>query len=140
MRISDVSSDVCSSDLKGVDQVDVRTYDAPLTPGRIQFPEATYVAGLGDNTEYHQDKLRLDYESMVTPDTVFDYDFASAALETLKVQEIPSGYNHDDYETELVHMTELHGQVGTGSTGLKKGTPGEGNGGRRGMDQGGTKE
>src|SRR3546814_12846926 len=87
MRISDVSSDVCSSDLKGVDQVDVRTYDAPLTPGRIQFPEATYVAGLGDNPEYPQDKLRLDYESMVNPDTVFDYDLARAALETLKVQD-----------------------------------------------------
>src|SRR3546814_9171611 len=71
---------------KGVDQVDVRTYEAPLTPGRIQFPEATYVAGLGDNPEYHQDRLRLDYESMVTPDTVFDYDLAGGKLETLEVQ------------------------------------------------------
>ncbi len=58
---------VLESREKGVDQVDVRSYDAPQTAGRIQFPEATYVAGLGDNPEYHQDKLRLDYESMVTP-------------------------------------------------------------------------
>ncbi|MDO9367157.1 MAG: S9 family peptidase, partial [Sphingopyxis sp.] len=34
---------------KGVDQIDVRKYGAPLTSGRIKFPEATYVAGLGDN-------------------------------------------------------------------------------------------
>ncbi|MGV7122761.1 S9 family peptidase [Sphingopyxis sp. 550A] len=93
----------------GLDQVDVRKYDAPLTPGRIEFPEATYVAGLGDNPEYHQDKLRLDYESMVTPDTVYDYDIATGNLETLKVQEIPSGYNSAQYVTERVSLPSRDG-------------------------------
>jgi len=95
----------------GLDQVDVRRYDAPLTPGRIQFPEATYVAGLGDNPEYHQGKLRLDYESMVTPDTVYDYDIASGTLETLKVQEIPSGYDASQYVTEWVSLPSRDGQT-----------------------------
>src|SRR3546814_10945236 len=83
-------------------QVDGRRYDAPRTPGRIAFPEATYVAGLGDNPEYHQDKVRIDYESMVTPDTVYDYDVASGTLEALKVKEIPSGYADSQYITERV--------------------------------------
>ena len=95
----------------GLDQVDVRRYDAPLTPGRIAFPEATYVAGLGDNPEYHQDKLRLDYESMVTPDTVYDYDIASGTLETLKVQEIPSGYDASQYITEWVNVPSRDGKT-----------------------------
>ena len=95
----------------GLDQVDVRQYDAPLTPGRIQFPAATYVAGLGDNPEYHQDKLRLDYESMVTPDTVYDYDIASGKLETLKVQEIPSGYDAAQYVTERVNLPSRDGKT-----------------------------
>jgi len=95
----------------GLDQVDVRSYDAPLTPGRIQFPEATYVAGLGDNPEYHQDKLRLDYESMVTPDTVYDYDLATGNLETLKVQEIPSGYDATQYVTEWVNLPSRDGKT-----------------------------
>jgi len=111
---------------KGVDQVDIRRYDAPLTPGRIQFPETTYVAGLGDNPEYHQDKLRLDYESMVTPDTVYDFDVASKKLETLKVQEIPSGYNHDNYITELVNMPARDGIPVPVSLVYKKGTPRDG--------------
>lgn len=111
---------------QGVDQVDIRQYDAPLTPGRIQFPETTYVAGLGDNPEYHQDKLRLDYESMVTPDTVFDFDVASKKLETLKVQEIPSGYNHDEYVTELVSMPARDGTPVPVSLVYKKGTPRDG--------------
>ena len=37
-------------------------------------------------------KLRLSYESMVSPATVYDYHLADKRLETLKVQEIPSGY------------------------------------------------
>lgn len=117
---------VLESREKGVDQVDVRRYDAPLTPGRIEFPETTYVAGLGDNPEYHQDKLRLDYESMVTPDTVYDFDIASKKLETLKVQEIPSGYNHDDYATELVNMPARDGTPVPVSLVYKKGTPRDG--------------
>lgn len=117
---------VLESREKGVDQVDVRRYDAPLTPGRIQFPETTYVAGLGDNPEYHQDKLRLDYESMVTPDTVYDFDIASGKLETLKVQEIPSGYNHDDYVTELVNIPARDGTPVPVSLVYKKGTPRDG--------------
>ncbi len=95
----------------GLDQVDIRKYDAPLTPGRIQFPEATYVAGLGDNPEYHQDKLRIDYESMVTPDTVYDYDVTAGTLETLKVQEIPSGYDSAQYITERVNIPSRDGQA-----------------------------
>ncbi|WP_176141583.1 S9 family peptidase [Sphingopyxis flava] len=95
----------------GLDQVDIRSYDEPLTPGRIAFPEATYVAGLGDNPEYHQDKLRIDYESMITPETVYDYDVGSGTLETLKVQEIPSGYDPSLYVTERVNIASRDGQT-----------------------------
>lgn len=93
----------------GLDQIDIRRYDQPLLPDRIVFSESTYVAGLGDNPEYHQDKLRIDYESMITPDTVYDYDLASKNLETLKVQEIPSGYESSQYRTEWVTITGRDG-------------------------------
>ncbi|APW74046.1 S9 family peptidase [Sphingopyxis granuli] len=111
----------------GLDQVDVRRYDAPLTPGRIAFPEATYVAGLGDNPEYHQDRIRIDYESMVTPDTVYDYDVTAGTLETLKVQEIPSGYDASQYVTEWVNLPSRDGQTMIpASLVYRKGTPRDG--------------
>jgi oligopeptidase B len=91
--------------IDGLDQVEVRRYNAPTKAEPIQFPEASYVAGLGDNPEYDVAKLRLDYESMVTPDTVFDYSVATGSFETLKVQEIPSGYDASQYETERVMIT-----------------------------------
>lgn len=110
----------------GLDQIDVRRYDTPTKAGRITFPESNYVAGLGDNPEYHQDKLRIDYESMITPDTVFDYDIATSKLATLKVQEIPSGYDATQYETELVNIQARDGTMVPVSLMYKKGTKRDG--------------
>lgn len=84
----------------GLDQIEIRFYDDPARVERIAFPEASYSAGLDDNPEYAVDKLRLGYASMVTPGTVFDYHLADTSLETLKVQEIPSGYDGSQYITE----------------------------------------
>ncbi len=95
--------------IDGLDQVEVRRYDQPTKAEPIKFAEASYTAGLGDNPEYDVSKLRLDYESMVTPDTVFDYTVATGAFETLKVQEIPSGYDASQYQTERVMITARDG-------------------------------
>jgi oligopeptidase B len=105
----------------GLDQIDVRSYTAPTVAGRIKFPETTYVAGLGDNPEYHQDKLRIDYESMITPDTVYDYDVKAKTLATLKVQEIPSGYDASQYVTERVSLQARDGTMVPVSLMYKKG-------------------
>ena len=69
--------------IDGLDQVEIRDYADAKKVERIKFPEASYDAGLGDNPEYDVTKLRLGYESMVTPDTVFDYTLADGRLETL---------------------------------------------------------
>lgn len=93
----------------GLDQIELHRYDPAVPPTRLQFPEASYVAGLGDNPEYAVTKLRLGYESMVTPGTVQDYDVATGTLETLKVQEIPSGYDKAKYRTERLTITARDG-------------------------------
>jgi oligopeptidase B len=93
----------------GLDQIDIHRYDGSAPPQRIAFPEASYDAGLGDNPEYDMQVLRLGYESMVTPGTVFDYDVASGELTTLKVQEIPSGYDAGKYRTERLKITARDG-------------------------------
>jgi oligopeptidase B len=95
--------------LEGLDQVQLRDYDDPERVTPIAFPEASYDAGLSNNPEYDQTKLRLAYESMVTPDSVYDYDVASGTLELLKRQEIPSGYDADQYVTERVTIAARDG-------------------------------
>ena len=95
--------------LDGLDQIQLRDYaDASkITP--IAFPEASFSTGLTNNPEYDVTKLRLAYESMVTPDTVYDYDVATGELELLKQQEIPSGYTQGDYVTERLTITARDG-------------------------------
>lgn len=95
----------------GLDQVEIRYYDDPERIEPIVFPEASYDAGTSDNPEWDVTKLRLGYESMVTPDTVYDYDIAGKSLETLKVQEIPSGYDASAYRTERVTIEARDGAM-----------------------------
>ncbi|ARQ02110.1 S9 family peptidase [Pseudorhodoplanes sinuspersici] len=85
--------------IDGLSQIRLRDY-ADGKDRYISFKEASYVAGLGNNPEYKVDRLRLSYQSMVTPSTVYDYHLADARLETLKVREIPSGYDASQYVTE----------------------------------------
>lgn len=107
--------------IDGLDQIEIRDYADAAKIKPIKFAEASYVAGLGDNPEYDVSKLRLDYESMVTPDTVFDYTVATGAFETLKVQEIPSGYDASQYVTERVMITARDGVKVPVSVVYKKG-------------------
>jgi len=83
----------------GLDQIELRDY-ATHTAERLTFPEASYVAGLDDNPEYDVTKLRISYESMVSPETIFDLDLATRERTILKVQEIPSGYDPARYASE----------------------------------------
>jgi oligopeptidase B len=93
----------------GLDQIAIHRYEAPLAGQRIAFPEASYAADLGDNPEYAMDVLRLSYQSMVTPGTVYDYEVATGTLTTRKVQEIPSGYDAGKYRTERLEITARDG-------------------------------
>jgi len=91
----------------GLDQVRLLGDDGRATV--IPFPEASYSVGLGSNREPHAPLLRLIYTSMVTPQTVFDYDVAAGALITRKVETIPSGYDAGRYASERLVITARDG-------------------------------
>ena len=97
--------------LNGLDQIQLRSYDAPTQVKPISFSEASYEAGLSNNPEYDVSKLRLAYESMVTPGTVYDYDVTTGELELLKQQEIPSGYDASLYKTERLTIEARDGTM-----------------------------
>lgn len=95
--------------VRGLDRIEVRYYDDPARIEPITFPEASYEASLGDNPEWAVEKLRVSYESMVSPASVYDYHVADKSLELLKVQEIPSGYDASLYETARLEITARDG-------------------------------
>jgi len=97
--------------LDGLDQVQLRSYDNPAKVTPIAFPEASYTTGLSNNPEYEVDKLRLSYQSMVTPGSVYDYHVGNGTLELLKQQEIPSGYDASLYTTERLMVPARDGTL-----------------------------
>jgi len=102
---------VTTGRVRGLDRIEVRYYGEPGRVEPIAFPEASFSAGLGDNPEWAMDKLRLTYESMVSPASVIDYAVATGAMTTLKVQEIPSGYDAALYVTERLEIPARDGTL-----------------------------
>ena len=109
--------------LRGLDQIQLRSYKDANLVKPIAFAEASFSAGLSNNPEYDQDTLRLAYESMVTPDSVYDYHVATGELELLKQQEIPSGYDPALYTTERVEIAARDGTMVPVSIIMRKDRP-----------------
>ncbi len=66
----------------------------------LSFPEPVYTATLSGNPEYDATTFRYSYTSLNRPTTLFEYNIADGATVKLKEQEIPSGFNPDDYVVE----------------------------------------
>ena len=92
----------------------------------IPFSESTYSLWFGTNPESDPDVLRIEYSSLTTPETTYDYEFASGDLHVRKVQEIPSGHEPQQYVTERVFATARDGVQVPISLLYQKGTPRDG--------------
>ena len=110
--------------IDGLDHV--RLIDRAEESTYIPFPEATYTAYVGANEEFQADTVRLEYTSMVTPSTVFDYHIGTGELETRQVQRIPSGYDASQYVTERVVATARDGVQVPVSVVRRRDTPADG--------------
>jgi len=76
---------------------------------RIQFPEPVYSAGFGANREFNTTVFRYNYNSMVTPNSVFDYDMNTGKTTLLKQTEVPGGFDRANYKSERVFATASDG-------------------------------
>ena len=89
----------------------------------ITFPESAYAARISTNPEFETVTLRLEYTSMVTPITVFDYHVDTNELEVRQIQQVPSGYDPSEYVTERVWVAARDGAQVPVSTVRRKDTP-----------------
>ncbi len=112
--------------IDGLDQIMLRAWDGGQK--QVVFPEASYSAGASTNPEFAPAAYRLTYSSMVTPLTVYDCDPDTLALTTLKVQEVPSGYDPTRYATERLTVTARDGAKVPVSVVYRQGYPKDGSG------------
>jgi oligopeptidase B len=75
----------------------------------ISFPEPVYAAFPGDTPEYTSTTYRYNYQSLVTPSSVFDYDTQTAKSILRKRQEVPGGYDPSQYICERQWVTVRDG-------------------------------
>lgn len=79
-----------------------------LASSVIAFPDAAYVVNLGANLMYDIDFVRLNYQSMVRPSSVYDYSLESKELRRIKLSEVPT-YDESKYESERIWATAKDG-------------------------------
>src|SRR5260370_11414307 len=76
---------------------------------RIVFPEPVYATGLGANREFKTTVLRYNYQSLVTPSSVFDYDMNTRKGTLMKQTEVPGGFDKANYKSERLFATAADG-------------------------------
>ena len=75
----------------------------------IEFPEDSYVAFSSANYNFNSNKIRLWYNSLITPGTTQDYNMDTKETIVLKQKEVLGGYEKSDYLTKKVWATSRDG-------------------------------
>jgi len=76
---------------------------------QIEFPESAYNTYAYINRVYDTPKFRFNYQSFITPPSIFEYDMATGGSVLLKQKEVPGGYDRNRYEVERRFATAPDG-------------------------------
>ena len=79
------------------------------------------------NPEHSTDVLRFTYTSLVTPNSVIDFNVKKKTWTVVKQDEIPSGYDANQYMSERAYATASDGTLVPMSLVYKKGLENNGN-------------
>ncbi len=77
----------------------------------IEFSENNYLVRSGRNPEFATAKFRFVYTSLVTPESIYEYDMDTRERRLLKQETVVGGYNPSDYVTERVYATAEDGAL-----------------------------
>ncbi len=106
----------------GLEYIRVMDRKTRRASSRIETPESVYTMGLANNPEYDTPAVRYNYSSMITPNSTYEFDFKTRKSNLIKQQEIPSGYDKTQYETNRVWAVARDGVKVPISIVMKKGT------------------
>ncbi len=87
-----------------------RLYDfGRKTWGEIAFPDPVHAATATQNQEFDTGTFRFQYQSMVTPPSVFEVEMATGARKLLKQDEVLGGYDPSRYVSARLWATARDG-------------------------------
>jgi oligopeptidase B len=93
---------------KGLENIEILDFRTNKTT-RVSFPEPVYSASVAQNREFDSKVLRYNYQSLVTPSSVFDYDMNTHKATLLKETEVPGGFDKKNYKSERLFATAKDG-------------------------------
>jgi oligopeptidase B len=111
----------------GFKQIRISGTDGLTDAWHIPFPEPVYNFIPMRNPEYKTDLLRFTYTSLVTPNSVIDFNINTKTWTLVKQDEIPSGYDASQYVSERSYATASDGTKIPMSLVYKKGVEKNGN-------------
>jgi oligopeptidase B len=76
---------------------------------RVKFDEPVYSIMPTMNAEFRTTAFRFGYQSLVTPQSVFEYDLARHTRKLLKQTEVLGGYDPARYTSERIYATATDG-------------------------------
>ena len=76
---------------------------------RITTEEPDYALSLAANPEFETTDVRFNYQSMVTPASVYDYDLNTRQRTLLKRTEVLGGYDPANYESKRIWSVSRDG-------------------------------
>ena len=93
---------------KGLENIEIFDFHTNKAH-RVNFPEPVYSAAVAQNHEFASKVVRYNYQSLVTPSSVFDYDMDSRKATLLKETEVPGGFDKKNYKSERLFATAKDG-------------------------------
>ena len=75
----------------------------------VAFPEPVYTVRPNENPEFETTVFRFSYTSLVTPNSVVDYDLAARTWTVRKQTEVLGGYDPSQYRSERLFATAPDG-------------------------------
>ena len=111
----------------GFKQIRISDLDGLSNAWNVSFPEPVYNLFPMRNPENKTDVLRFIYTSLVTPNSVIDYNVKTKTWTVVKQDEIPSGYDAAQYISERTYAPASDGTSIPMSLVYKKGLEKSGN-------------
>ena len=88
----------------------------------IPVNEQVYSTNISVNRDFDATTLRYSYQSLVTPQSIFEYNFLNGEIKLLKQNEVLGGYDPNQYQSERIMVKTRDGVEVPVSLVYKKGT------------------
>jgi oligopeptidase B len=92
----------------GLKQIRIKEF-APNIDYMIDFPEPVYTTYGAWNPDYNGEMLRYVYTSLITSESVYDYNMRTRERVLRKQEEVLGGYDPSNYESKQIFATARDG-------------------------------